>query len=177
MQHLKRILRTSVTHIWIEIGSFYYQNFVKNQQISNFRLWFFSFCHWSVRRPPEAKLTASETSTGYQINSKHHSSHMRCWLSNLHENCSLHKQSNVGGHFLPPPRILNNQKSPHLLGLRNCSQMFLWSNAPNSFCGSVLLWWCLWLKVQWSNVSLVKWVAITILATFESRSVLSLECF
>ena len=41
---------------------------------------FLWLCHWSLCEVAEAKLMASVTSLGYQMNVKHHSFYMRCWL-------------------------------------------------------------------------------------------------
>ena len=37
-------------------------------------------CHRSLCEVAEAKLMASATSPGYQMNAKHHTFHMTCWL-------------------------------------------------------------------------------------------------
>ena len=55
-------------------------------QVSEFLIKFFLPGPWPLRRPPEAAISSSATSIGYQILAEYVSFHMRCYLLVWNEN-------------------------------------------------------------------------------------------
>jgi hypothetical protein len=85
--------------------------------ISEFLIEFFSPGPWPLRRPPEAAISTSATSIGYQILVKYVSFHMRYCLLVWSENGEWLDYVSQNGWIPPPPRVFGRPKSPGLLGL------------------------------------------------------------
>ena len=79
--------------------------------ISEFLIEFFSPGPWPLRRPPEAAISTSATSIGYQILVKYVSFHMRYCLLVWSENGEWLDYVSQNGWIPPPPGYLEDQKA------------------------------------------------------------------
>ena len=87
-------------------------------RISEFLINFLSPGTWPLRRPPEAAISTSATSIGYQILVKYVSFHMRYCLLVWSENGEWLDYVSQNGWIPSPPRVFGRPKSPGLLGLK-----------------------------------------------------------
>ena len=78
--------------------------------ISEFLIEFFSSGPWPLRRPPEAAISTSATSIGYQILVKYVSFHMRYCLLVWSENGEWLDYVSQNGWIPPPPGIWKTKK-------------------------------------------------------------------
>ena len=79
--------------------------------ISRFLIDFFSSGPWPLRRPPEAAISTSATSIGYQILVKYVSFHMRYCLLVWSENGEWLDYVSQNGWIPSPPGYLEDQKA------------------------------------------------------------------
>ena len=79
--------------------------------ISEFLIEFFSPGPWPLRRPPEAAISTSATSIGYQILVKYVSFHMRYCLLVWSENGEWLDYVSQNGWIPSPPGYLEDQKA------------------------------------------------------------------